>query len=82
VETQHHRTKSMHHPVVGPLELFCDVLTIPDRDQYLVLLTAEPASPSEQALRLLAVIGIQSMDVHRDENLLGEPQHQSSPTRG
>jgi hypothetical protein len=81
VETQHHRTKSVHHPVVGPIELFCDV-SIPDRDQHLVLLTAEPASPSEQALRLLAVIGIQSMDVHRDQNLLEEPQHQSSPTRG
>jgi transcriptional regulator with XRE-family HTH domain len=82
VETQHHLIKSMHHPVVGPLELFCDVLTIPDRDQHLVLLTAEPASPSEQALRLLAVIGIQSMDVHRNENLLEEPLHQRRPTRG
>ena len=28
VETAHHRTKSVQHPVVGPLELFCDVLTI------------------------------------------------------
>jgi transcriptional regulator with XRE-family HTH domain len=81
VETQHHRTKSVHHPVVGPLELFCDVLTIPDRDQHLVLLTAEPASPSEQALRLLAVIGIQSMDVHPKGQLLNERQQQSSPTR-
>jgi transcriptional regulator with XRE-family HTH domain len=79
VETAHHRAKSVHHPVVGPLELFCDVLTIPDRDQHLVLLTAEPASPSEQALRLLAVIGIQSMDVHRNEHPLQEHQHQNSP---
>jgi hypothetical protein len=81
VETQRHRTKSVHHPVVGPLELFCDVLTIPDRDQHLVLLTAEPGSPTEQALRLLAVIGIQSMDVHPKGHLLKEPQEQSSPTR-
>jgi transcriptional regulator with XRE-family HTH domain len=82
VETQHHRTKSVHHPGVGPLELSCDVLTIPDRDQHLVLLTAEPASPSEQALRLLSVIGIQSMNVDRNEDLREEPQHQSRPTRG
>jgi hypothetical protein len=81
VETAQHRTKSVHHPVVGPLELFCDVLSIPDRDQHLVLLTAEPASPSEQALRLLAVVGIQSMDVDRNEHLLEEPQHQCNPTR-
>ena len=74
VETAQHRIKSVQHPVVGPLELFCDVLTIPDRDQHLVLLTAEPASPSEQALRLLAVVGIQSMDVHRNEDLLEEPR--------
>jgi transcriptional regulator with XRE-family HTH domain len=82
VETAQHRTKSVHHPVVGPLELFCDVLTIPDRDQHLVLLTAEPASPSEQALRLLSVIGIQSMNVDHNEDLREEPEHQSRPTRG
>jgi hypothetical protein len=76
VETAQHRTKSVHHPVVGPLELFCDVLTIPDRDQHLVLLTAEPASPSEQALRLLAAIGIQSMDVDRPNSA------QCPPTSG
>ena len=35
----------------------CDVLDIADRDQRLIVYTAVPGSPSEEALRLLSVIG-------------------------
>jgi hypothetical protein len=48
--------------MVGPLTLNCDVLTVPDQDQQVVVFTAEPGSPSEQALALLGVVGTQQMD--------------------
>lgn len=54
--------KTFAHPLVGPVSVNCDVLDITDRDQQVVLYTATPGSPSEQALRLLAVIGTQRMD--------------------
>ena len=48
-------TKRMHHPVVGDLILDYEALTVTDDpEQTLGLHTAEPGSPSEQALRLLA----------------------------
>ncbi|MEU6786186.1 helix-turn-helix transcriptional regulator [Nonomuraea angiospora] len=56
-------TKTFQHPLVGPVTVNCDVLDITDRDQRVVIYTAVPGSPSEQALRLLAVIGTQRMDV-------------------
>jgi transcriptional regulator with XRE-family HTH domain len=55
--------KTFRHPVVGPITVNCDVLDIADRDQRLVIYTAVPGSPSEEALRLLAVIGTQRMSV-------------------
>ncbi len=57
--------KTFRHPVVGPITVNCDVLDIADRDQQVVVYTAVPGSPSEEALRLLAVIGTQRMDVPR-----------------
>jgi hypothetical protein len=49
------------HPRVGPLTLCCEMLTIADRDQRLILYTAEPGSSSWEALRLLKVIGTQDL---------------------
>lgn len=50
-----HGTKRYHHPVVGDLTLAYEALTLTDDpDQTLGLHTAEPGSPSEGALRLLA----------------------------
>ncbi|MEV6850422.1 helix-turn-helix transcriptional regulator [Actinoplanes sp. NPDC051411] len=54
--------KTFRHPVVGPITVNCDVLDIADRDQRLVIYTAVPGSPSEEGLRLLSVIGTQSME--------------------
>ncbi|MBL7258201.1 helix-turn-helix transcriptional regulator [Paractinoplanes lichenicola] len=53
--------KTFRHPVVGPITLNCDVLDIADRDQRVVIYTAEPGSPAEESLRLLSVIGTQRM---------------------
>lgn len=62
VSGAHHLAKTIDHPQVGPIELTCDVLVVPDRDQHLVLFTAEPGTPAYDALRLLSVIGLQRMD--------------------
>jgi len=51
--------KTFQHPLVGPVTVNCDVLDISDRDQRVVIYTAVPGSPSEEALRLLTVIGTQ-----------------------
>ncbi|MFG2935129.1 helix-turn-helix transcriptional regulator [Streptomyces sp. NPDC048282] len=55
-------TKTFRHPAVGPVTVNCDALDITDRDQQVVIYTATPGSRSEEALRLLSVIGTQRMD--------------------
>lgn len=52
-------SKTFEHPVVGTVPVDCDVLGISDRDQEVVLYTAAPGSPGEEALRLLSVLGTQ-----------------------
>jgi transcriptional regulator with XRE-family HTH domain len=52
-------TKRLHHPVVGELELECEILDIADRGQRMVIYTAAPGSRSAGSLRLLAVVGTQ-----------------------
>jgi transcriptional regulator with XRE-family HTH domain len=48
-------TKHYHHPVVGDLTLDCDVWASPDGSgQQLMVVTAEPGTPSHDALRILA----------------------------
>jgi len=52
-----HRTgaKRLHHPVVGDLELSYEALELPgDSGQRILAYTAEPGSPSQNALDLLA----------------------------
>ncbi|MER8062772.1 MULTISPECIES: helix-turn-helix transcriptional regulator [unclassified Streptomyces] len=50
-----HGTKLYRHPLAGELILEYESLTLPDDpDQALYLYTAEPDSPSDHALRLLA----------------------------
>ncbi|GAA3684573.1 helix-turn-helix transcriptional regulator [Nonomuraea antimicrobica] len=55
--------KSLHHPLVGPITLNCHMLDISDRDQQVVIYTADPDSPAAEALRLVSVIGTQRMNV-------------------
>lgn len=49
-----HRTKTLDHPEAGALRLNCDVLLVPEDDQEVVLMTADPGSPAVRALRRLA----------------------------
>lgn len=55
--------KTLRHPLVGPVTVNCDMLDITDRDQRVVIYTADPGSRAEEALRLLSVVGTQRMDV-------------------
>ncbi|MEV0282293.1 helix-turn-helix transcriptional regulator [Streptomyces sp. NPDC050610] len=52
-----HRVKALDHPTAGRLRLNCDVLLVPEDDQEIVLITADPGSPSARALRGLAPNG-------------------------
>lgn len=49
-----HRTKVLDHPTAGRLRVNCDVLLVPEDDQEVVLITADPGSPSACALDRLA----------------------------
>ncbi|CQD14999.1 DNA-binding protein [Mycobacterium lentiflavum] len=49
-------TKTFHHPEVGSITVDCDTLLLPDRDQQLVLFTAQPGSRDAESLELLRVI--------------------------
>ena len=53
--------KRVRHPAVGWLDLDCESLHDPDRDQWIVLYTAAPGTPSHDALRLLKVLGTQTL---------------------
>lgn len=48
-----HRSKTLDHPVAGRLRLNCDVLAVPDDDQQVVFVTADPGSPTARALERL-----------------------------
>jgi transcriptional regulator with XRE-family HTH domain len=54
VQAERTLRKTLVHPVVGPVTVNCDVLDIADRDQRVVIYTAEPGSRSAAALRSLA----------------------------
>lgn len=49
-----HRTKNMSHPEFGSLRVNCDVLVIPEDDQQIVFMTADPGTPTARTLRHLA----------------------------
>ena len=61
VRVQRSLCKTVHHPQVGRVDLICEFMLIPDRDQRVVLYTAEPGTPSYEALQLLKVIGTQDL---------------------
>ena len=63
VSAGHTLVKTFRHPLVGPVTVNCDALDITDQDQRVVIYTATPGTPSEEAMRLLSVIGTQRMDV-------------------
>lgn len=63
VAIQRAMCKSITHPLVGTINLLCEMLVVPDCDQRVLIYTAEPGSRSHEALQLLKVIGTQDMRV-------------------
>lgn len=53
--------KRFIHPVVGTLELDCEVLLSPEHDQQLVIYTARPGTEAHERLELLRVVGLQDL---------------------
>jgi transcriptional regulator with XRE-family HTH domain len=61
-------TKHYRHPVVGDLTLDCDTWNSPDGSgQRLMILTAEPGTPSHDGLRILASWAARPHLARRDE---------------
>ncbi|MEY9940407.1 helix-turn-helix transcriptional regulator [Streptacidiphilus sp. MAP5-3] len=53
--------KTVLHPVVGALELNCEILVDDGGDQRLLVHTAKPGSVTQERLELLRVIGLQDL---------------------
>ncbi|WP_380286375.1 helix-turn-helix transcriptional regulator [Kitasatospora purpeofusca] len=54
--------KTVLHPVVGRLDLDCEVLAAAGQDQLLLVHTAPPGTVSAERLELLRVVGRQQLD--------------------
>ncbi|GAQ68788.1 hypothetical protein T45_00503 [Streptomyces turgidiscabies] len=54
-------TKRFVHPVVGTLELDCEIMLAHDHRQLLIVHTARPGTESYERLRLLRVVGTQDL---------------------
>ncbi|MGW2883879.1 helix-turn-helix transcriptional regulator [Streptomyces griseoruber] len=59
VSLRHKATKRFQHPVVGLLDLDCEVLLSHAHHQLLIIHTARPGTDSYERLRLLRVVGLQ-----------------------
>ena len=58
--------KLLHHPVVGDLDLPFETFPLgTDPSQFLLTYTAEPGSPSQDALNLLASWAAANDDIER-----------------
>lgn len=56
-------TKTFRHPVVGEITVDCDSLALTERDQHLVLYSAQPGSRDAEALAFLSVLGAEGVSV-------------------
>jgi hypothetical protein len=67
--------KLLHHPIVGDLDLPFETFPLGDGpSQFLLTYTAEPASPSQDALNLLASWAATNDDIERSA-----PDNDSEP---
>ncbi|GAA1150515.1 MULTISPECIES: MmyB family transcriptional regulator [Streptomyces violaceusniger group] len=61
VAVRHSTVKRFTHPVVGTMELDCEVLLSSEHAQRLIVHTARPGSESAERLELLRVVGLQDL---------------------
>lgn len=54
VEVRRHLVKKVFHPELGDLEMECQTLYVPDRDQRIIMYIAEPGSPTHATFERLA----------------------------
>ena len=59
-------TKTVLHPVVGAIELDCEVMLSANHEQRLIVFTARPGTDAAERLELLRVVGLQ--DLSRPES--------------
>lgn len=63
--SQHHepaRHKVIDHPIVGPIHLDCDTLTVAVEDLRIMVYTAEPGTEDAERLALVTVVGNQVLE--------------------
>ena len=53
--------KTLVHPRIGPIPVDCEILATADGNQWLIILSAQPASESYGKLKLLSVLGDQEV---------------------
>jgi hypothetical protein len=61
VAVRRQSTKRFRHPLVGLLELDCEILLTETGHHHLILHTARPGTESHERLQLLRVVGLQDM---------------------
>ena len=61
VERRPDEHKAIQHPELGLLQLDCDRLHLDEDDQTMIVYSAEPGTPSAEALDLLRVVGLQQL---------------------
>ncbi|MFD9390622.1 helix-turn-helix transcriptional regulator [Streptomyces sp. NPDC060000] len=61
VSVRHKATKRFQHPLVGLLELDCEVMLSHEHHQLLIIHTARPGTDAHERLQLLRVLGVQDM---------------------
>ncbi|MEU8969067.1 helix-turn-helix transcriptional regulator [Streptomyces monashensis] len=61
VAPRHRATKRFQHPLVGLLDLDCEVMLSHEHHHLLVVHTARPGTDSYERLQLLRVVGLQDM---------------------
>ncbi|SDK40439.1 helix-turn-helix domain-containing protein [Streptomyces indicus] len=72
VQEKGHGTKTFSHPLVGELTLAFETLSLADdAEQYLTTYSAEPGSPSAEALRLLISWGTDATTADRTDHAQG-----------
>jgi transcriptional regulator with XRE-family HTH domain len=75
-----HRTgrKKLHHPVVGDLDLAFEAMELAGEDLTMLVYTAEPGSPSQEALDLLASWAA-TLDQEQHEREVQAPAGHTTP---
>ncbi|MEV7530945.1 helix-turn-helix transcriptional regulator [Streptomyces hydrogenans] len=62
VAVRRHSRMRVQHPLIGPVDLDCQVLLAPEGEQRLIFLTPPPGTDTADRLALLTVVGTEQFD--------------------